>query len=286
MRPTIKSNGVPLQGDHIGTQTRHVSQAGGQLDRIRATALRVGQTLWLPAAVLSLWELLVWVGVLNPLFFPPPSTLALSTRDLILSGELGSQLGITLARAALGFSFGFAAGLVAGVLMGTVSAIRHCLEPVVSALYTTPKLSLLPMVMLLVGVGDTARILLIALGSFIMLAIHAFDAIRGVNERYLEVASTYGARRLALLRKVYLPSALPQVFTGTRLSAGRALMVTIAVELISCPDGIGSMIWMSWQTFATEKLYIGVILAASLGSLVHNSLRRVERSLIPWKAAS
>lgn len=285
MQPAVRVSGVPLREDHIGAQPLRGSRSGGQLVRIRGMALRLGQVLWLPAAVLTLWELLVAVGLLDPLFFPPPSTLVLSTRDLIVSGELGSQLGVTLVRASLGFTFGFAAGLAAGVLMGTVGAIRRCLEPIVSALYTTPKMSLLPMVMLLFGVGDTARILLIALGSFIMLTIHTFDAIRGVNERYLEVASIYGAKRMALLRKVYLPSALPQVFTGTRLSAGRAVMVTIAVELISCPDGIGSMIWMSWQTFATEKLYIGVILAASLGALIHNSLRRLERSLIPWRAA-
>jgi NitT/TauT family transport system permease protein len=258
--------------------TRAVPNWGGR-------AWRIVQSLWLPAVVLGAWEALVALNVLDALFFPPPRTLLAATRRLIESGELGAQLGMTLTRTAAGFAIGFAAGLIAGVLMGTVGAVRRCLEPVVSALYTTPKMSLLPMVMLLFGVGNTSRILLISLGCFIMLTIHTFDAVRGVNQRYLELAASYGAGRLMLLRKVYIPAGLPQVFTGMRLSAGRALMVTIAIELVSCPDGIGSMIWMAWQTFATEKLYIGVILSAALGMTLHRSLRWLERRLIPWKAA-
>ena len=252
--------------------------------RIRWTRLvRVLQSLWLPVVVLGLWQGLVAAGVLDALFFPPPTTLVSTFRRLAQTGELWTQLSATLSRMTLGFTFGFAAGLVSGVAMGTIGPVRRCLEPIISALYTTPKMSLLPMVMLLFGVGDTSRILLISLGAFIMLAMNTFDAIRSVNPAYIELASSYGASRWMLLRKVYIPAGLPQVFTGMRLSAGRALMVTVAIELISCPDGLGSMIWMAWQTFATEKLYVGVILAASMGAILHNSLRFLERRLIPWK---
>jgi len=81
---------------------------------------------------------------------------------------------------------------------------------------------------------------------------------------------------------VYLPASLPQVFTGLRLAMGRALVITISVELVGAQNGLGSMIWMTWQTFATEKLYIGVISAATLGALFHNGLRMLEARLIPW----
>ena len=258
----------------------------GVRSRIPWTGLgRVLQSLWLPVAALGLWEALVAVGVLDALFFPPPSTLVSAFRRLWESGELWAQLRMTLSRMMLGFAFGFAAGLLCGVLMGTIGAVRRCLEPIVSGLYTTPKMSLLPMVMLLFGVGNTARILLISLGAFIMLAMSTLDAIRTVSPAYIELASSYGAGRWMLLRKVYIPAALPQVFTGTRLSIGRALMVTVAIELISCPDGIGSMIWMAWQTFATEKLYIGVILTACLGALSHTTLRWLETVVVPWRRA-
>ena len=84
-----------------------------------------------------------------------------------------------------------------------------------------------------------------------------------------------------IIRKVYLPASLPQIFTGLRRTLGKAPVITVAVELVSCPDGLGSMIWMAWQTFPTEKLYIGVIKAATLGVIFHSTLRCLENQLIP-----
>jgi ABC-type nitrate/sulfonate/bicarbonate transport system permease component len=115
------------------------------------------------------------------------------------------------------------------------------------------------------------------------MAIHGLDALRNVNKRYVEMAVNYGADRIMVIRKVYLPASLPQIFTGFRISIGRALTITIGLELVSCPDGLGSMIWIAWQTFYTEKLYIGVILSAALGTLLHFSLKRLEARLAPWK---
>ena len=248
-------------------------------------AKRYLQTLWLPVTILGLWQLCATTGVLDPLFFPPPTALVPAAGRLVESGELPEQLRITLTRMSLGFLIGAGCGLVSGVLMGAVTSARRTLEPIVSALFTTPKMSLLPMLMLLVGVGDAARIVLIAAGSFVMLALHSMDAVRSVNRTYLDLAANYGAGPMMVFRKVYLPASLPQIFTGLRLALGRALVITVAVELVSCPDGVGSMIWMAWQTFATDKLYVGVIVLASLGALLHNSLRRLETVLIPWKSA-
>ncbi len=242
------------------------------------------QLVWFPVSILVLWEALAWWGILNPLFFPPPSRLVSAAARMMRTGELAREVGATFSRFWLGLMIGAVTGLAAGVLMGVSPIIRRMLEPVVSALYTTPKISLLPMVMLVAGVGDVARVLIIALGCFIMLAIHTHDGVRGVDPHYLEVARNYGANRRTILRRVYIPASLPQIFTGFRLSAGRALMITIAVEMISCPDGLGSMIFLSWQTFATEKLYIGVFVAAGLGALFHHSLRRLERVVVPWKS--
>jgi len=164
-----------------------------------------------------------------------------------------------------------------------VKPVRRSLEPLVAALFTTPKISLLPMLMLFLGVGDTARILLIAAGSFVVMTLHSMDAVRDVKPGYLDLARSYNAGRLMLARKVYIPATLPQIFTGARLSLGRALIMTVAVELLSCNDGIGSMIWSSWQTFATEKLYVAVITTSMLGAILHHSLRGLETKLIPWK---
>ena len=244
---------------------------------------KVFLAIWLPVSILGGWQTLVAVGVLDPLFFPPPSALVAAAGSLVKSGELGKHLQATVSRLLVGFLLGSLIGLICGVLMGAVEGVRKSIEPIVSALNATPKLSLLPMLMLLLGVGESPRTVLIAAGCFVMLAIHGLDAVRGISPGYLDLARNYGASPAMVFRKVYLPASLPQVFTGLRIALGRALTVTIALELVSCPDGIGSMIWMAWQTFSTERLYVGVITAALLGALCHNWLARLERRLIPWK---
>jgi ABC-type nitrate/sulfonate/bicarbonate transport system permease component len=246
--------------------------------RIKGVVLAI----WLPAAVLSLWQVLATRGILNALFFPAPSALWSAGGAMLQSGELGTQVGTTLWRMLFGSAIGIVGGLACGLIMGAIGPVQRSLEPIVSALNSTPKLALLPMLMLFTGIGETARIVPIALTSFIVLAMHGLDAVRGVNRAYVELARNHGAGRGALLRRVYLPASLPGVFTGLRLALGRALVITISVELVGAQDGLGSMIWMAWQTFATEKLYIGVICAATLGALFHNGLRMLEARLIPW----
>ena len=100
------------------------------------------------------------------------------------------------------------------------------------------------------------------------------------------MAAVYGASGTALLRKVYVPAALPTLFTGLRLAVGRAMVVTISVEMVSSTQGLGGLIWLSWQSFAVEKLFVGVAAAGLLGAFFHVSLRWAEKRLIPWKASA
>ena len=240
--------------------------------------------LWLPLGVVALWQALASHGVLNALFFPPPSEVLSAGLGMLASGELGQQVGATLSRMFTGATIGAFCGLACGLAMGASEPVRRSLEPLVSALNSTPKLALLPMLMLIAGVGETSRIVPVALTCFIVLAMHGLDAVRGVNLAYVEMAHNYGAGPGAMLRRVYLPASLPQIFTGLRLALGRALVITISVEIVSSTNGLGSMIWMSWQTFSTDKLYIGVITAAALGALFHNGLEWLEGRLIPWRS--
>jgi NitT/TauT family transport system permease protein len=115
------------------------------------------------------------------------------------------------------------------------------------------------------------------------MTIQTMDGIGRIDRAFVELAVNYGAGGAMLWRKVYLPAALPQIFTGLRLALGRALVISISVELVSSGDGLGSLIWMAWQTFATEKLYVGVILAAGLGVALHAGLKRLEARLVPWR---
>jgi ABC-type nitrate/sulfonate/bicarbonate transport system permease component len=239
--------------------------------------------LWLPAAALGIWQAAAFADLLNPLFVPSPVMLLQSAAAMTQSGELVSNAGATLGRAAAGFAIGALAGVSTGLLMGSIPSVRQALEPLVSALNATPKLSVFPLLMLMFGIGETARLTLIALSSLIITAIHALDAVRNIHPAWVEMARNYGANRWALFGLVYLPACLPQVFTGLRLALANALVLAISCELVNPSSGLGSLIWLAWQTFSTDRLYVAILTTAVLGIALHTMLRMLERRLVPWK---
>jgi len=242
--------------------------------------------LWLPAGFFLVWQAGATYGLLDPLFFPPPTVLLATIIEMGRAGDLWEHVSATVSRAVLGFLLGSIAGIATGAAMGASQTIRRSLEPVISAIYTLPKMTLLPMLMLLVGVGDTARHIVIAATCFILVTIHALDGVRSVRRHYVEMAYNCGASPATVFRRVYLPASAPQIFTGVRLAAGRALIVTLSVEMISAREGLGALVWSSWQTFATERLYVAVVISALLGTVIHRSLRLLEGRLLPWRERS
>lgn len=247
---------------------------------------RLAWALWIPAVGLAIWQTLARFGVLDPLFFPPPSDIARVGTGMAVNGELAKALGSTLRTMLLGYIAGCSTGLACGLLMGRYAAVRRSLETIIATLNSTPKLSLFPLLLLLLGVNDAPRILITAIACFIALALHGQDAVEAVGRTYPEVAAVYGAAGPMLIRKVYIPAALPTLFTGLRLAVGRAMVVAISVEMVSSTQGLGGLIWLSWQSFAVEKLFVGVAAAGLLGAFFHVSLRWLEKRLIPWKASA
>jgi ABC-type nitrate/sulfonate/bicarbonate transport system permease component len=243
----------------------------------------LAKSAWLVVLLLVGWEAMSRFHLLDPLFFPPPSTLFSTLGSLTLSGVAGHQVMRTLERTALGFGLGVVCGAAASTILALWATLRQASQPLISALYAAPRLTLLPMVMLLVGVNDFARILLVALGTTLLMTIQISDAVRAVNKDYVDLAVNYGASRTMVIRKVYLPACLPQIFTALRLSFSRALVLTISVELLNSSDGLGSMIWNSWQTFAIENLYVSIGLAAALGLLSQALFDGIEKRLVGWK---
>jgi len=243
----------------------------------------VPAAVWFFALFFTCWQALASLRILDPLFFPPPSRLFSTVGSLLASGELGREAGRTLTRASVGFGTGAVAGILAAALVSSWPWLHRATQPAIAALYSSPKLTLLPMLMLLVGVNETSRILLVGLSSFLLVVMQVSDAVRSVNPDYVNMAASYGAGQAMVIRRVYLPACLPQIFTALRLAFGRALVLTISIELLSGQNGLGSMIWSAWQTFAVEKLYVGVMLAAGLGLLFQALFRILERRLVPWE---
>jgi sulfonate transport system permease protein len=237
-----------------------------------------------PALCLAVWEAAVRLSLLSHLFFPAPSELVSTLADMIVSGEMAQRLIYTLTRAGTGFAIGAALGILCGAAMGASTLIRRALDPFVSALYATPKLTLLPMLMLIVGPGEMARQVIIAATVFLVVVMNTVDGIRSIPPHLLEMAENYGASRSLLFRRVYLPASAPHVFTGLRLGIGRAVVIAISVELVVGGTGIGNLVWTAWLTFSPERIYVAVILSALLGLAVNQGLKGIEARMIPWKA--
>lgn len=263
----------------MGTDRSGVRGAGGSPQR--ETVYRL-LSLASPLVVLLAWEGSVQAGVFDRRFFPPPSTVMRVLLDMTLSGELGHHLGISLQRIVLGFLVGTILGVVIGLLMGWSRGIRAFLDPIVAATYPIPKISLLPLIMLIFGLGETAKVITVAIAAFFLVLITTAHAVIHIEPALIEAGQSYGARGPRLFVHVILPASLPSVFTGLRLALGTSLLVIVAAEFVAADRGIGYFIWMSWSTLAVSKMYAGLVVIAALGFLFTSGLERVGRALMPW----
>jgi NitT/TauT family transport system permease protein len=232
--------------------------------------------------MLAIWEVCSRAGIVSPVFFPPPSHVLAALASLAADGRLWPHLGATLARVAAGFACGGSAGLLAGVAMGRSARARAVVEPLVAALHPVPKIALLPLAMLVFGLGEASKIAIVAGAAFFPMAINTEAGIRLVNPVHLEVARNYGARGLRLYRRVILPGSLPMIFTGVRLGLNIAFLLAVAVELAAGQVGLGRLVWFSWQTLRTEELYATLVVTALVGSSFHQIVRVLERRFVPW----
>jgi ABC-type nitrate/sulfonate/bicarbonate transport system permease component len=239
--------------------------------------------LLIPASLLIVWEMLADLSLLPQLFFPPPSALVRYAWHWIPQGELFHQAGISLRRLACGFVPGAILGIAWGILMGSSRWFSQMSAPWLRFSYATPKLTLLPLLMLFWGPEEPSKLVLIGLATFIMLALHTLDAVRTLSPAYLDLARIYGADQWAMVRRIYIPATLPLIFSGLRLSLGRAWIVALSAELLLPQDGLGGAIWMAGQFLATEKLYLYIISASALGWIQLEALTWLESRLIHWR---
>ena len=241
---------------------------------------------WLPAVIilcgLGLWDLAARAGWISALFFPPPSLIVITLARLALTGDFWVALGITLFRLAAGVFIGGGAGLLLGWIMGASRPMRVALEPLVAALHPLPKLALFPIFLVLLGIGESSKIALVALTAFFPMLINTLAGVQQIDRTYWEVAANYGATGSKMLRRIILPGSLPMAVTGLRLATNGALMVTIAIEMLSARQGLGAKIWLAWQTLRVEELYATLVVIGLLGLVSSAILDHSAQQLMPW----
>jgi sulfonate transport system permease protein len=240
----------------------------------------------LPAAMVAVWSLAARYELVAPQILPAPSIVWATALDLLGSGQLLSALWISLLRLAAGLVIGGIGGLLAGMLMGLSKTAEAYLAPTVRAIWLVPSLGWLPFFMLIFGIGETLKIALIAKACFLPLMINSFDGVRAVSPRHRDVARALELGPLDTFRFVILPSALPHLLTGFRLSLSKGWQVLILVEMIASAAGIGYLMTWGRKSFQLDIVLVTMVLIGLMGWLMDRGAVAVQSRYAAWAARS
>jgi NitT/TauT family transport system permease protein len=242
---------------------------------------------WAPwlffALVIAIWQVVVDRGIINAIFLPSPRSIALALYDLAVGGQLWWHLASSLERLAFGWSIGTVAGLLVGVAMGVSSLMRAVTLATVSALFPIPKIALLPLFILWLGIGEPSKVATIALGVFFPTTIATFSAIDGVPRNLIRMAQSFNVPWFAIMRKIVLPGALPGILAGFRITISIALLLLVAAEMIGASHGIGAYVLLAGNLMRTDQLLAGVVVLSMLGLTFSSILAVIERRLLRWR---
>ena len=239
---------------------------------------------WLAFAVAVLvWQAALSLGLVSPVFLPSPGSILVALGDLALSGELWRHLSVSLWRILSGWAIGTAAGLALGMAMGLYSTARAIGLSFVSALFPIPKIALLPLLILWLGIGEPSKVATIALGVFFPTVIATFSGIDAVPRGLIRMAQSFGMPMVTIVAKIVLPGSLPSIIAGARVSAATALLLVVAAEMIGAQEGIGAFINTAGNLMQTDQLMAGVIVLALLGLVIGGLLSAFERRLLRWR---
>jgi ABC-type nitrate/sulfonate/bicarbonate transport system permease component len=237
-----------------------------------------------PIGLLLVWEFAARVHFIDTRFFPAPSAILALLIEMLKSGELLIHTAASLQRLFWGILIGGVPALVLGIAMGLNRTIRALLDPIIAATYPIPKSSILPLALLIFGLGESSKIFMVAIGVFFPVAINATTGVLEINKIYLDVGRNYKADRWNTFWTIALPGALPVIMTGFKLGIGIGLVLIAVAEMVGAKSGLGYLIWSAWSTFAVEQMYVGLFVIAIIGFLLTVALNELERVVIPWKA--
>jgi ABC-type nitrate/sulfonate/bicarbonate transport system permease component len=234
-----------------------------------------------PIGLFVLWELLADTHIIDTRFFPAPSSIASTFGTLIQNGQLLANTLISLERLFLGFLLGAIPALAIGLTMGLYRPVRALVEPLILGTYPIPKSAILPLILLIFGLGEPSKVVMVAIGVFYPVVINTVSGVLQIPKMYLDVGHNFGANRWNMFTTIALPGALPFIMTGIKLGAGLGLILIAIAEMIGAQSGLGYMIWNAWQILSVNTMYVGLIMIALVGFALTVILNEIERFLIP-----
>jgi NitT/TauT family transport system permease protein len=233
--------------------------------------------------VIGFWQLAGSAGWVNPLFLPAPSAIAVAIYKLAVSGALWHHLSWSIMRIGTGWILGTIAGVIVGFAIGLSSLARGVGITFISALFPIPKIALLPLLILWLGIGEQPKIATIALGVFFSTAISVYSGVDAVPRNLIRMAQSFNVPFHAIVRRVIWPGALPSILSGFRITASVALLLVVSAEMIGAEFGIGAFVLQAGNLMQTDQLLAGVVILSLFGLAVGRLINFLETRLMHWR---
>jgi ABC-type nitrate/sulfonate/bicarbonate transport system permease component len=247
---------------------------------MRRRALPTVLEIAVPVAVLVVWGL--WSSGAGSFYFPPLTDILTTFRETWLFERVGSDVLPSLARLAAGYALAVVAAVLIGIPLGLSATARRAASPIVEFLRAIPPPALIPPAIVIVGIGSSMKVLIIAFVCLWPVLLNTIDGITGIDPTLKETARVYGVRGADRLRRVILPAAGPQIFAGMRTSLSLAVILMVISEMVASTNGIGFFVLESQRSFAIPEMWSGILLLGLLGYVLNLAFAGVERRVLAW----
>lgn len=272
-----RSEARPNPRQESAAGVRHAS-------RFRARSVKLTRGLLGIALLVLIWEFAPRLGIVDANFVPPLSTVLSTWTEMLLNGKLFDHLGASLTRSASGFGLALVTAIPLGAAIAAYPPVRDLFAPMLEVFRNTAALAILPVFILVLGIGETSKIAIVLFACFFPILLNTISGVSTVDVQLLRTARVLELSPVATFAKVIFPAALPTIFTGIRISAAAAILVLIAAEMIGATEGLGYLINYSQMNFLIPEMYAGIITTSALGLLINYSLVAIEKRLSTWRA--
>ena len=233
-------------------------------------------------AFLGAWELAPRIGVLDVTYTSQPSRVVAAGLEIIRTAGFLRDVSVSLSEFTIGFALAIAIGVPLGLLLGRFPLLRYLLDPPIMAIYATPHLALLPIIVVWLGIGMQSKIAVVFVGGVVPILVNAMAGVRGVEHSWIVAARSFCARERDVFARVILPASLPSVILGIRLGLSRAVLGVVVAEMYQSQAGMGNEIMRYGSEFRTDYLLFDVLLVSLFGLTATSVVRRLEEKL--WTA--
>ncbi|WP_349305492.1 ABC transporter permease [Bacillus sp. FJAT-50079] len=237
----------------------------------------------IPFILLTVWEVFARLGVIEAHLLPAPTMIIREIIEMGSAGTLFGHVGTTLYRVALGFLLGTITAVILGSLVGYSRFLEKLMDPLIQAFRAIPSLAWVPLFILWMGIGESSKVTLIAVGVFFPVYLNIVSGIQGVDRKLIEVGKIYGFSSTETLRKIILPASLPSFLVGLRSGLGLGWMFVVAAEIMGASQGLGYLLIVGQNTYSPELIIASIFLFAVIGKVTDSLLKYIEERSLRWQ---